>query len=81
MTPSPPIDDRSDTRYSGRLAAGSDQTRSGPLNGPAVTPPIGSCNMRSTHLHRGPTASITLKRMRQPQRSDRKRPKPAAKSP
>ena len=50
MTPSPPIDDRSDTCYSGRLAAGSDQTRSGPLNGPAVTPPIGSCNMRSTHV-------------------------------
>jgi hypothetical protein len=81
MTLSPPIDHRPDTRYSRWFAAGSDQTRIGPPNWSAVTPSIGASNLRSTHFHRGPTPSITLKRVRRPKRSNPTTPKPAAKSP
>ena len=81
MTLSPPIDERPNTRHSCWLAAGSDQTRIGSLNWPAVAPSIGSCNMRFTHFHQSPTASITLKRVHRPQRPNLSKPEPVAKSP
>ena len=81
MTLSPPTHDRPDRRYSYWLAAGSDRTRIGPLNWPAAPTSISSCAGRSTRLHPRAPTSLKGNRARRPQRSNLRRPKPAAKSP
>ena len=81
MMPSPPIDDRPNTRYSCWLAAGSAQARIGPLDWRAVAPSIPSCNVHSTHFHRRKPAPFKLTRARRPPRSNRSKPRPPAKSP
>ena len=81
MMPSPPINDRYDTRHSRWLAAGSDQARIGPPDWPAVAPPIPS---RNVPIARSPPRAhprLAANRSPQPLRSNLINPKPAAKSP
>jgi len=80
MTPSPPINDRSDTRYPCWLAARSAQARGGPLDSPALEPPILARTMQFARSPpRAPTSAVS--RASQPPRSNPLKHHAAAKSP
>jgi hypothetical protein len=81
MMLSPLIDGRPDTRYSCWFTAGSDRTRISSLDWTATPPSIGSAYVRSTRFHPREPAAFELQRSRRPQRSNLRKPKPAAKSP
>ena len=51
MMPSPPIQHRTETRDSSRLAPGSAPARAHPQDWPAIVPQILSSNLRSARSH------------------------------
>jgi hypothetical protein len=69
MRPSPPIDDRSDERHSGRLSAGSAHAR------------IGVLDAQNARSYRRTRLRVAETRSSQPLRSSLLKPEPAAKSP
>ena len=80
MMPSPPIDDRIDTR----LLAGPSRQRPGCASTPdwsAVASPISSHTMRSTRSHRRAYRYLAESRSSQALRSNLLKPYPVAKSP
>ena len=81
MMPSPPIDDRIDTRPSGRLPAGSAQACASTPDWSAVASPISSHTMRSTRSHRRAYPYLAESRSLQALRSNLLKPYPVAKSP
>ena len=81
MRPSPPIDDRSDERHSGRLSAGSAHARIAVLDPPAVAPPILSRDAQNARSYRRTPLRVAETRSSQPLRSSLLKSEPAAKSP
>jgi hypothetical protein len=81
MRPSPPIDDRSDERHSGRLSAGSAHARIAVLDSPAVARPILSRDAQNARSYRRAPLRVAETRSSQPLRSNLLKPEPAAKSP
>jgi hypothetical protein len=81
MRPSPPIDDRSDERHSGRLSAGSAHARIGALDSSAVARPILSRDAQIARSYRPTRLRVAETRSSQPLRSSLLKPEPAAKSP
>jgi hypothetical protein len=70
MMPSPPIDDRHDTRYSCWRAAGSAQARGEPPDWTAVMPSIPSRTVQSTRSTPRAQPRFQVKRAALPTRSN-----------
>jgi len=81
MMPSPPIDDRSDTRPSGRPSAGGAPLCIRLVDSAAAQPSIGSHNVWPTHFYRRAKASFEVKRAHQRLRSNLSKQELAPKSP
>ncbi len=81
MMPSPPIDDRPDTRYSCSLAAGTAKARIGALDSPAVAHPILSLYKQTARSPLRAHSCLAANRSRQPLKSNLRTHAPAAKSP
>ena len=81
MMPSPPIDDRSKTCHSRRLATGSVQPCTDLRDCPAVAKQIRSGNMEPVHSQRYAQPSFLVAPSAQPLRQNLLDPDTAAKSP
>ncbi len=81
MRPSPPINDRSDERNSGRLLADSAHARISVRDSPPIARPILSRHAQIARSHRRTRPCLAENRSPQPLRSSLLEPELAAKSP
>ena len=81
MRPSPPINDRSDERHSGRLLADSAHARISVPDSPLIARPILSYHAQIARSHRRTRPCLAENRSPQPLRSSLLEPELAAKSP
>jgi hypothetical protein len=81
MTPTPPINTRTDNRHSARLSAGSAHARIGVLDSPPVARAISSRDAQMPRSHPRTRPSLAANRSPQPRQSKLLTPQPAAKSP